>query len=105
MLKQSGLPQMESNKRRRNGHPLLLLIGISCLLASPTLADEEVVSTQPRVPFKNEEFLNRKQIPDLQGILQKPLTDKKFENLNTFLVVLQSTLTEAGFKSSPGEWV
>lgn len=104
MLKQSGLPQMESNKRRRNCH-LLMLIGISCLLATPTSADEEVVSTQPRVLFKNEEFLNRKQIPDLQSILQKPLTDKKFENLNTFLVVLQSTLTEAGFKSSPGECV
>lgn len=66
-------------------------------------ADDEVVSSQPRVVFKNEEFLNRKTIPDVQTVLQKPLTDKKFENLNTFLVVLKSSLTEAGYQASPGE--
>ena len=85
---------------------MALLWSISLvLLVTLVSADEEVVSGLPRAIFKNEEFLSRKQIPDVQGVLQKPLTDKKFENLNTFLTVLQSSLTEAGYKSSPGEWL
>lgn len=73
------------------------------LFIATTAADDEVVSSQPRVIFKNEEFLSRKKIPNVQAVLQKPLTDKKFENLNTFLVILKSSLTDAGYQASPGE--
>lgn len=83
---------------------LWLVICFAGLLVVGTAADDEVVSSEPRPIFKNEEFLNRKQIPDVQGVLQKPLNDKKFENLNMFLVILKNSLTEAGYQPSPGEW-
>lgn len=91
-------------QQRRTAAQLIgLIFCCGVWLAGGVAADDEVVSSQPRVVFKNEEFLNRKTIPDVQTVLQKPLTDKKFENLNTFLVVLKSSLTEAGYQASPGE--
>lgn len=128
MLKQSGLQQHHNQmtreeaaaaadaQQRRNclrSRPLLTsrsLIGLwlvicfsAGLLVVGTNADDEVVSSEPRPIFKNEEFLNRKKIPDVQGVLQKPLNDKKFENLNMFLVILKNSLTEAGYQPSPGK--
>lgn len=97
---------MGGKQRRRCSHfslPAALWLLISCLAVCSVAADDEMVSSEPRAVFKNEEFLSRKKIPDVQGVLQKPLNDKKFENLNQFLVVLKDSLTEAGFQPSPGE--
>lgn len=71
---------------------------------SVVVTGDEVVSSEPRILFKNEEHLNRKTFPDVQAVLQKPLNDKKFENLNMFLVILKNCLTEAGYKTNSGEF-
>lgn len=118
MLKQSGQhkattmksPQITSTvaaQQRKHCHLLTTATVILSLLCCASLcavatADDEVVSSQPRAIFKNEEFLSRKKIPDVQGVLQKPSTDKKFENLNAFLAVLKNALAEAGYQASPG---
>lgn len=83
-----------------------MFISMICLLVSTIgcSADDEVVSSEPRAIFKNEEFLRRNQIPDVQAVLQKPLTDKKFENLNSFLEVLKDSLSGAGYQANAGEW-
>lgn len=73
------------------------------LCAVAAVAGDEVVSSEPRILFKNEEHLNRKKFPDVQAVLQKPLSDKKFENLNMFLVILKNCLSEAGYQSNSGE--
>lgn len=126
MLKQSGHQQQEEKEPEHHQHrqiitrtrryistsglQMMMMIFCAVLLLlcpiAPTTADDEVVAGgggQPRVAFKNDEYVNRKQIPDVQSLLQKPLTDKKFENLNTFLDTLKSSLTEAGYRSNPGE--
>lgn len=126
MLKQSGHQQQEEKEPEHHHQQIrtrtrryistsgfqMTMMMIFCavlLLLCPialTTADDEVVAGgggQPRVAFKNDEYVNRKQIPDVQSLLQKPLTDKKFENLNTFLDTLKSSLTEAGYRSNPGE--
>lgn len=85
--------------------PLRLLICCTALLllvfATVVVADE-MVSSQPRVPFKNEEFLNRRKFPDVQGVLQKSSSN---ENLNMFLMILKNTLVDSGYTPSSGKSV
>lgn len=88
------------------GLMMLLLVVPSLLLLSHRVCGElEVAANETAVSFKNDDFLSRQTVPDIQAVLQKQLNDKKFENLNMFLVIIKNSLAEAGYQIDAGKLI